>query len=159
MVSFLRDSAGGKYSYAVVTPLFGSGGYVLARQREDSANTAQCYYPSAYTTGVTGRLYPYVGVDLEPLASPVITYDDNNDLVTITAEEGTEIYYTISNSSTPDIEPTLIEIMKGNTKIKKYTGSFKSNAQLQFIIRAIAVKYKQKCSVESCEHFDVYVNG
>lgn len=155
LITFLRNPKGGGYSYDVVHNAYSSSIWTSSRMTE--SNVFVTYlgnYPNLSWSGPQGRLIPIFGVDLEPLAPPVITYDEN-DTVTITAETGTEIYYTISYSSTPDIEPTLIEIMKGNTKIKKYTGPFKSNAQLQFIIRAIAVKYKQKCSVESCEYFEI----
>lgn len=160
LLSFLRANAGGKYGYDVVPNMTGlwHQTWTSTHLTETAAVGSTMSYSSIILPGVQSRLIPFFGVDLEPLAPPVITYDENNDLVTITAEEGTEIYYTISNSSTPDIEPTLIEIMKGNTKIKKYTGPFKSNVQFHFTIRAIAVKYKQKCSVESCEYFDVYIS-
>jgi hypothetical protein len=159
LVTFLRTAAGGGYSFAVVPPLFYHTTWTSSRLNETNTFTTNLNFPYLAWSGTNSRIIPFFGVDLEPLAPPVITYDENNDLVTITAKTETEIYYTISNSSTPDIEPTLIEIFNGNTKIKKYTGPFKSNAQLQFTIRAIAVKYKQKCSVESCEQFDVYDNG
>jgi hypothetical protein len=42
---------------------------------------------------------------LEPVAPPVITYD--NDLITISAESGADIYYSIKSGATPNTEPTL----------------------------------------------------
>lgn len=159
MVSFLRTTAGGGYSSAVVPPVFNFTTWTSVRLNDTTAVASYLSYPNLSLYSCQSRLIPIFGVDLEPLAPPVITYsNDVNENVTITAEPGTEIYYTITYNYEPAPEPTLIGILNGNSNIKKYTGPFYLRSAITTLgslinchINAIAVKYGYKCSLSTYE--------
>ena len=110
------------------------------------------------------RRIPYVGLNLDVIEPPVITYDENMNRVTITADDEYDIYYTITTNDYPPVDLSNYNIYQRNSNIKTYSGPFvvsspyysAGTGSYKFTISAVAVRRNvlEKQSVVSCEHFE-----
>lgn len=155
LYNFLHNAKGGGYGYDVVPNFFSQSSWCMARIWNVSAISSTMSNPTLSSSATYARYAPLIGFDLEPVAPPIITYDNDNNLITITAESGIDIYYSIKSGAVANTEPTLVEIRKGNSNIIKYTAPFHpTSSWLSFTVRAIAVRNNYKCSVPTCEYIE-----
>ena len=114
--------------------------------------------PYSAWLGDYSRRIPYVGLNLDVITPPVITFNENTKYVTITAESGYDIWYTISGNEYPPIDLSNYNIYQRNANAKKYSAPFTpSSSYAHFTVSAVAVRKNamEKQSIVSCEYFEI----